>query len=157
MSVLYSLSLDLFWNDFTVATNWRPPKAKRDNRFVFHWTCLALIYAAAVLNTDSRCRRFLSPNNKQHEANIPPLSLYIYNSARLLTFSCAHLEDRTNRNNTVPDQKPGYLTTVSPADFYVYIYLCFNPVNKITSSYFQEVKSHVRDVSMGSTAARCWI
>ncbi|KAG1951676.1 hypothetical protein F2P79_010653 [Pimephales promelas] len=31
--------------------------------------------------------------------------------ARLLTFSCAHLEDRANRNNTVPYQKPGYLTT----------------------------------------------
>lgn len=124
-----------------------------DNRLFFHWTGLSSISAAAVLNTASRCRRFFSLNNKQHEANLPPLSLYIYNSARLLTFSCAHLEDRTNRNNTVPYQKPGYLTTVSSADIYSCIYSCFNFVNKVTSNYFQEVKSHVRDVSMGSTAA----
>lgn len=65
----------------------------------------ALTSAAVVPNADSRCRRFFSLNNKQHEANLPPLSLYIYNSARLLTFSCAHLEDRANRNNTVPCQK----------------------------------------------------
>ncbi|KAL1260775.1 hypothetical protein QQF64_008602 [Cirrhinus molitorella] len=71
----------------------------------------ALVSAAVVFNAGSRCRRFFSLNNKQHEANLPPLSLYIYNSARLFTFSCAHLEDRANRNNTVPCQKTGYLTT----------------------------------------------
>lgn len=140
------------------STNWTPPKTKRDNRFLlFHWTGLSSICAVAVLNAASRCRRFFSQNNEQHEANLPPLSLYIYNSARLVTFSCAHLEDRTNRNKTIPYQKPGYLTTVSSADFYLYIYLRFTSVNKITSSHFQEVKSHVRDVSMGSTAVRCWI
>ncbi len=118
---------------------------------------MALTSAAVVLNAGSRCRRFFSLNNKQHEANLPPLSLYIYNSARLLMFSCAHLEDRANRNNTVPSQKTGYFTTVSAADFYVYIHLCLNSVNEIISNYFQEVKSHVRDVSLGSTAVRCWI
>lgn len=151
------MSLELFWNDFTVPADDHQKQKETIDYYSIERVCHRFISAAAVLNAASRCRRFFSLNNKQHEANLPPLSLYIYNSARLLTFSCAHLEDRTDRNNTVPYQKPGYLTTVSSADIYLCIYLCFNSVNKITSSYFQEVKSHVRDVSMGSTAVRCWI
>ncbi len=85
---------------------------------------MALTSAAVVLNADSRCRRFFSLNNKQHEANLPPLSLYIYNSARLLVFSCAHLEDRANRNDTVPSQKLDIAQRwVKPSFMYIQIYV----------------------------------
>lgn len=84
------------------------------------------------------CRYFISTGTISNTRPTYRLYHYIYNTACLLTFSCAHLEDRPNRNNTVLWQKLD-ISHRWVQHTLTYIYVWYKSANRETSSYFQMV------------------